>query len=63
MSQVSGAEGRDAEVWAEQAEASTAEVRVNGIGTIMKMKSICLATTNTNQTLIGIGSSAKHLRI
>ena len=61
MSRVSGAEGRDAEVWAEQADASKAEVRINSIGT--STKSICLATANTNLTLIGIGSSGKHLRI
>ncbi len=40
MSQVSGAEGQDTDVWAKQAEASTAEVSVNSIGTSMKMKSI-----------------------
>ena len=61
MSRASGPEGRDAEVWAEKAEASTAEVSVNDIGT--STKSICLATANTNQTLIGIGRDVKHLRI
>ena len=63
MSQVSGAEGQDTDVWAKQAEASTAEAGALSIGAIMKMKSIRPATTNTNQTLIGTGSSVKHLRI
>ena len=61
MSRGIGAKGRDTDVWAKKAEASTAEVSVHDIGTIMK--SIRLATTNTNQTLIGIGSNVKHLRI
>ena len=63
MSRAIGAEGRDMDVWAKWAGASTAEVGTNGIGKNMKMKSIRPAMINTNQTLIGISSSVKHLRI
>ncbi|MHC4423615.1 MAG: hypothetical protein ACYSWR_02955 [Planctomycetota bacterium] len=63
MSRTIGVEDHDTDVWAEQVGASTAEASANSIGTSMKMKNICPATTNTNQTLIGIGSSVKYLRI
>lgn len=58
---MSGAEGRDAEVWAEQAEASTAEVAIDGIRNLPQK--VRTTGVGTNQTLIGIGSSAKHSRI
>jgi hypothetical protein len=59
VSQVSGAEGRDTEVWAKKAEASTAEVTIDGI---RKLPQKARTTrVGTNQTLIGIGSSVKRL--
>ena len=60
MSRAIRTEGRDTDVWAKQAGAPMAEASAKSIGTNMKMKSIHPAMTNTNQTLIGTGSSLKN---
>ena len=73
MSRAIGAKGPDTDVWAKKAEASTAEVwadgaevsrvkvSVDGIGTVTQK--VYRTGASTNQTLIGIGSNVKHLRI